>query len=633
MPSPTNLQKRIDRQLSFGLRTQSNQRFAGPEGARDNPFLVRRLAILCAILAGCGTTVEPPVSLSEGDAKGANVVLLTLDTTRADRLGAYGYEKARTPALDRLAREGILYADAVSPVPMTLPAHASILTGLDPRNHGVRHNGQYRLDDSATTLAEVLAENGYETAAFVSGFVLDSRYGLSQGFEHYDDQIDPLPGQPFSGLGERSAGRVTDAALAWFKSRVAERPLFLWVHYYDPHAEYRPPEEFREGDPYDGEIAYMDSQIARLIEAIETAGEPVLVIAAGDHGEAFGEHSEYGHSRLLYETTQRVPLLLWSPGSIPGGGIVNDAVVGLVDVFPTVLDLLDIPAPDGIDGVSLRLARERKDRALYLETLAPFLDNGWSPLQALRRHGDKYILAPKEEYYDLGRDPGELRNLYRDGDTTPLASDLAARLGGDPSPGAIAESAAKPDSEALKKLQALGYLSGPGPSTESGGELPDPKDMMPIQRLVIESRTLRREGRPEDALPKAREALRAAPQDLEALEEVGLVSIELDRLEDAEKALKRRVELKPSANINVLLAQILARTGRMEEGVALLELALELEPDNGGVLIARGDFFAEDGNYREALAWYERAKEVDPHRATAVADRRIVEVRLRASGS
>jgi arylsulfatase A-like enzyme len=594
---------------------------------------VRVLLVLAAVLSGCGAPESTSVSLVQGAAKGANVVLLTLDTTRADRLGAYGYEKARTRALDRLAREGILYADAVSPVPMTLPAHASILTGLDPRNHGVRHNGQYRLEDSVTTLAEVLAENGYETAAFVSGFVLDSRYGLAQGFEHYDDRIEPLPGQPFSGLGERSAAAVTDAALAWFASRVAERPLFFWVHYYDPHADYRPPEEFREGDPYDGEIAYMDSQIARLVEAIETAGEPVLVIAAGDHGEGFGEHSEYGHSRLLYETTQRVPLLLWSPGAISGGGIVNDAVVGLVDVFPTVLDLLGLPEPGGIDGVSLRLARESGDRTLYLETLAPYLDNGWAPLHALRRHRDKYILAPKEEYYDLGSDPGELRNLYRDGETTALASDLAARLADDPSPEAIADAASKPDSEAMKKLQALGYLSGPGPSTGTGGELPDPKDMMPIQKLVIESRTLRREGRPEDALPKAREALRAAPRDLEALEEVGLACIELDRLDDAEKAFKRRVELKPSANINVLLAQILARTGRKEEGEALLELALELEPDNGGVLIARGDFLAEDGKYKEALGWYEKAKEIDPYRATAVADRRIVELRRRASGS
>jgi arylsulfatase A-like enzyme len=599
---------------------------------------VRGISILALFAAGCGAHEETPAALVPGSAAGASIVLITLDTTRADRLGAYGYSRAETPTLDRLAREGARFDDAVSPAPMTLPAHASILTGLDPDHHGARHNGLYRLDESKRTLAEILSENGYETAAFVSGFVLDARYGLAQGFETYDDRIDPLPGQPFGGLGERSAQAVTDSALAWLEGRRGRQPFFLWVHYYDPHAEYRPPEDFarRFEDPYDGEIAFMDSQIRRLVEAIEREKGKLLVVVAGDHGESFGEHSEFGHSKLLYETTQRVPLFLWSKDVIPRPFVVDDVVVGLVDVFPTILDLAGIDDGGATDGKSLRIALEEGDRnrSLYMETLAPYLDNGWAPLHALRRHHDKYVLAPKEEYYALRRDPRESENLYRHGNgAADLAGRMRERLKDASSPEAIAAGASRVDSESLRQLQALGYLTGPGPASASESELPDPKDMMPIQRLVIESRTLRRELRPEEALPKAREALRAAPKDLEVLEEMGLVFIELERLDDAEKTFRRLNELKANPNVNVLLAQILAETGRRDEGKELLRKAMELEPGHGGVLVTWGDFLAEEGKYAEALASYEKAKEVDPYRATAVADRRIVELRRRASGS
>lgn len=590
---------------------------------------------LVLALGACSGRGKP---LASGSAAGFNVALITLDTTRADRLGSYGYEKAETPNLDRLAREGVRFADAVSPAPITLVAHTSILTGLDPYHHGVRHNGQYRLDPSASTLAETLKAKGYETAAFVSAFVLDARYGLAQGFDRYDDRTKTLPGQPFGGLGERTAEAVTDAALAWLGGRDGAKPFFLWVHYYDPHAEYKPPETFARrfpASPYDGEVAYMDSQVGRLLKAIEKTGEKLLVVVAGDHGESFGEHSEFTHARLLYEPTQRVPLILWSPASISRPQVVDEVVVGLVDIFPTILDLLSIEDQAPRDGVSLRLARERRDRAMYMETMVGYLDNGWAPLHGLRRGRDKYIFAPRPEYYDLKSDPYETANLYqkRGEAAAELAEKLAGRLEGTPSAEAIAASATKPDPEALKRLQALGYLSGTGPTPAQNGELPDPKDMMPIQGLVMESRGLRRSGRLDEALAKAREALNRAPKDLEVLEENALVYIEMNRLEDAETALRAYSASKPNPNMYILLAEILAETGRLQEGEALLSQAMELEPDHGGVMITKGDLLTKKGRYDEALSWYQKARAVDPYRATAVANRRIVELRKRTSGS
>jgi arylsulfatase A-like enzyme/Tfp pilus assembly protein PilF len=595
---------------------------------------VRWSWVLALSLAGCA-----PDPLSSGAASGFDVALVTLDTTRADRLGAYGYEKAETPNLDRLAREGIRYADAVAPAPITLVSHASILTGLDPDHHKVRHNGEYRLDDAQVTLAEVLQSKGYDTAAFISGFVLDARYGLAQGFELYDDRTEAFAGQPFGGLGERSAEAVTDAALEWLGKRDPSKPFFLWVHYYSPHADYDPPEPFAgrfPESPYDGEIAYMDSQVGRLVEALHSTRPKLLLVVAGDHGESFGEHSEYSHGRLLYETTQRVPLLLWSSEAIARPQVVDDVVVGLVDIFPTVLDLLGIPDDARRDGESLRLARERPDRAIYMETMMAYLDNGWAPLFALRRREDKYIVAPRPEYYRLDTDPRESKNLVGQ----PAAANAVAEMSLALAPRlesssieAVTAAATKPDPESLKRLQSLGYLSGPGPGSTPPGELPDPKDMVRILELAIESRTLRRDGKLEEARARARRALELAPKDLEVIEENALVSLEMGRLDEAESGLRSYLALKPSANICILLAEVLKRTGRQPEAEAYFKEAIEIEPDHGGAWIAWGDFLAEEHRDAEALESYQKAKRVDPYRATAAADKRIVELRLRASGS
>jgi tetratricopeptide (TPR) repeat protein len=314
---------------------------------------------------------------------------------------------------------------------------------------------------------------------------------------------------------------------------------------------------------------------------------------------------------------------------------VDDAVVGLVDIFPTVLDLLSLRDERPRDGISLRIAREKQDRAIYMETMMAYLDNGWAPLHALRRREDKYIVAPRPEYYRLAEDPKESANLIekvsaRD-EVDELSQAIASRLEGTTAE-AVAASATKPDPESLRRLQSLGYLSGPGPASKSSGGLPDPKDMVRILELAIESRSLRREGKLEEALARARRARELAPKDLEIIEENALVYIEMNRLEEAEEALRAYAALKPNANIFIMLAQVLKERGQRAEGEALLKEAMNLEPDNGRVHIAWGDFLSEQGKYAEALESYQKAKRVDPYRATEIADKRIVELRRRGSG-
>ncbi len=342
---------------------------------------------------------EPPRS---GSARGFNLLLITLDTTRTDRIGSYGYASASTPALDGLASRGLRVADAVTVAALTLPSHSSILTGLIPPRHGVRTNG-HTLADSHRTLAEILGDAGYQTAAFVSSFVLESRFNLDQGFETYDDRVMLSFEATFGTGNERPAGAVTAAAITWLRARDVGRPFFAWVHYFDPHHQYDPPAEFglRFADrPYDGEIAYMDSEISRLLGGLGEQGlsERTLVVVAGDHGESLGEHGERFHGRTVYESTIRVPLIMAAPPSVvTKPGVIDDRVVSLVDILPTVLDLAGVTALDALDGLNMFRADAEPARAVYVEAVAGHLDNGWAPLYALRTRTEKHIDAPRPE--------------------------------------------------------------------------------------------------------------------------------------------------------------------------------------------------------------------------------------------
>jgi arylsulfatase A-like enzyme len=374
----------------------------------------RRLGLIAAALA-CGCGAEP-----------RSVLLVTIDTLRADHVGAYGYAAARTPTLDRLAAAGVRFEQAVSPAPITLVSHASLLTGKIPPRHGVRDNGAYRLRDEHVTLPERLRQAGFATGAFVGAYVLDAAFGLAQGFDVYDDR---MTGERSGSIGyaERSAAAVADAASAWIRELPPEQSFFAWIHFYDPHANYTPPPGFAAafpGRPYDGEIAYADFHLGRVLEALASRPEhaETLVVVTSDHGESLGEHGEPTHTHFVYDATQRVPLILSGPG-VPRGAVVASQV-RLIDVAPTVLDLLRLPPLEGTQGVSL-VPVMRSGAAppadAYVETLAP-RNMGWSPLVGLRSGGWKYIRAPRPELYELSEDPGERVNRISE------RSDEAARL-------------------------------------------------------------------------------------------------------------------------------------------------------------------------------------------------------------
>ena len=575
-----------------------------------------------------------------GKASGYNVVLITLDTTRADRLGCYGHAGAATPNLDRLADEGVRFADAVSCVPITLPAHASILTGLNPPTHGVRNNGQFNLGAEHATLASALKARGYETAAFLSAFVLDRRYGLARGFDVYDDAVEPPPGANVGGTtNERPANLVTEAALRWLRGRESKQPCFLWVHYYDPHTPYTPPGRFAatfSQSPYDGEIAFMDEQVGRLLTEIEQrlGRQRTIVIAVGDHGESLGEHGEDTHSLSIYGATQRVPLLLWAPGVIAKGGVVDGVVASVVDVAPTVFDLVGVDVAAPLDGASLLGIATTPQRSVYMETLATYFEHGWAPLYALRRHAEKYIEAPTPEYYDLSADAQELNNRW--GGQTPaparaLASELEKMLAKMPSVQDVAAGAAEVDPETLRRLQALGYMGGEGPDEEPDAEeaLADPKEMMATWAQLGQVKELRKTRQFDAAWQAVAALLEHSPKDPSVLREAGTICLQMNRFEDAERYLRESVQGRPDPDVWQLLGQLASRGGQFDEAVTLLDEALKLDPKHGASLIAKGDIRAMQGDYEGALRFYDQARREDPTRAAQIAQQRIAQTQAR----
>jgi len=419
-----------------------------------------------------------------------SLLLVTFDTTRADHLAPYGYAHVETPTLSALARAGIRYARCYTPAPLTLPAHTSLMTGLYPFRHGVRENGTQRLDPTLPSLAGALRERGYATAAVVGAYVLDSRFGLAAGFDHYDDDLSNRE-RPKFGFAERPAQAVTDAALAWL-AVAPPSPFFLWVHYFDPHSPYAAPASGSGAAiaaPYDLEIAHADRQLGRLLEAVAAreagGGGPTLRVFTADHGEALWEHGEPTHGFFAYEETLRVPLIVSLPSGA-GAGSVIETPVSLVDLFPSILGWLGLPAPDGLDGTPLPTeppaAEAAAERALYFESLVPERYYGWSPLRGVVLGGEKYIEAPRPELYDLEADPDEAHDLLRGGASGGARHrEALAAL----SAGAAAEALpVELAPEDAQRLHALGYLAARG---GPGDPAADPKDRVALHRRVLEA--------------------------------------------------------------------------------------------------------------------------------------------------
>ena len=609
----------------WGSNVKGKRRTADRSAFHDVGWLTAAVfAVVVSALAifGCGRSeeseqpVEAPSSEWRGEIapKDLNIVLITIDTLRTDRVSSYGSDLVDTPNIDRFASDGVLFSNAASTVPFTLPAHSSILTGLYPPGHGVRENVGYTLEAGIPTLAEVLSAGGWTTAGFVSAFVLDSRWGIGRGFDHYFDDFDLSDFEtPNLSSVQRSGDVTISEAVRWIDGRSQDVPFFLWLHLYDPHDPYTPPEPFKSqypGRPYDGEVAYTDSLIGEFRQALEERGllANSLVILTADHGEGLGDHGEASHGFFVYDSTIHVSLIM-RPPSDSGAGRVVDMAVSHVDIFPTVLDAVDLSAPKRVHGQSLLpvIAGENvePDRDVYSESLYPLLHYGWAPLRAIRTDNRKLISAPRPEVFDVVADPPELSDLSLEqpGLTSELEkrlADLRAKIESDaPAAGAAPDI----DSETLAQLQALGYAAGQGGvSLEEETDRPraDPKDKIRIHRTIMGAQSLMRED--EEAAEKTLLAvLETDPEILDAHQMLGQLATTQQRFEDALGYFRRALELDSTHKNSLMgMASSYRALGRKEEALVGYRRVLEVSGPDTRASIAIADIEINLGRFDQA---------------------------------
>lgn len=544
-----------------------------------------------------------------------NVIILTLDTTRWDRLGAYGDRTASTPNLDRLAGEGVLFEQAIAPVPLTLPAHSTLFTGLLPPRHGVRDNGGYVLDARHRTLASLLKSEGWQTGAFVGAFVLDSKWGLNQGFDTYIDRFDVSKYQQVSlGGVARRATEVVDNAMPWLEQH-ASRRFFAWLHFYDAHTPYDPPEPFRSrfGDRrYAGEIAYVDHEIGRVLRWLDTRGiaDRTIVVAIGDHGESLNEHREATHGLFVYDATLRVPFIVRAPYE----SMRNRRVPGTVrteDVMPTVLDLAGRAAPNGLQGRSLvrLMTGEARDLNLeaYSESLYARNHFGWSELKALRAGRFKYIATTRPELYDVEADPGELKNLFdaRRQIAERMAAALA-RVAVEEADASAGPSAVDP--ETRERLAALGYIgSFTETPREPGSALPDPKDKIDIFNLM----TAAREAGADDSQATLNRLEKVVAQDPNVLDAWVMLGNEYFKQADFKAAAehyRKALAINPAYDLAIVnLAGAYRALRDYKAAIVGYERYLEKDPHNAWIRYQLGELYVETGDLARAESAFQQS--------------------------
>jgi arylsulfatase A-like enzyme/Tfp pilus assembly protein PilF len=550
-----------------------------------------------------------------------NVLLITIDTLRGDALGCDG-GPARTPYIDALAAGGVRFSFAHAQAVVTLPSHASILTGLYPFQHGFRENSGYRLTSGVQTLASRLKASGFSTGAFVGAFPLDARFGLTPGFDTYDGRFDDVGSGAEFLLPERPAPVVVDRAVKWIQQR--DGRWFAWVHVYDPHAPYRPPPPFdREyaAQPYYGEVAATDQALGPLLAAVRASARSTLVVLTGDHGESLGEHGELTHGLFAYESTLRVPLIIaelepaGGAGKAGGaGGSVSAQPARHVDIVPTILDALAIPVPPDLPGHTLRTRADREAgaaRPSYFEAMESTLDFGFAPLDGVLVGREKFIRLPIPELYDLGADRGEIRNLVDR--AAERARVLAARLTEFHPTAPGAPQAESP--EVTARLRSLGYVSGSAAPKSHYGEDDDPKRLVEIDRLMHEAVALDDEGKLGDAIARYRRILAARPAMMAASRHLAFDLWRAGDLAGAIAALRAALAANPpSAGAQIQLGTYLSEAGQTAPAIELLKQAVVTEP-NLDALNALGIAYARHGRDADALSTFARSLDIDPGNA------------------
>ncbi len=571
--------------------------------------LILLLALIFLILGSSRTSISKNRDL--------NVLLVTLDTTRSDRIGCYGYQRAETPNIDWIASKGVRFENAYCQVPLTLPSHCSIFTGTYPIYHRVRNNGFYYLGTEHLTLSEILKEKGFKTAAFVSSFTVDSRFGLDQGFDYYDDDF-LEKGIAKNFTSERKAEDVFRAFSNWFDKNHSQK-FFIWVHFYDPHLPYNPPSPFKEKyseRPYDGEIAYMDVYVGKIVEKLREKNllERTLIILAGDHGEALGEKDEVDHGLFIYDVSMRVPFIIFSPSHLPQKRVIRSRV-RLIDIMPTVLDMLEISESPEIQGQSLLpfiSKKKKKDLPSYIETYMPREYYAWSELVGFIDGEWKYIKAPKPELYNLKSDPGENNNLFqRERKISSRLEEGLQRLLEKYSSEKEGKRKLTPEEEA--RLRSLGYLSTDLSGELKGKKLPDPKDKIQEYAIYAHARKYEYEKDYERAERNYLELIRLNPDSPWNYVNLALLYEKMGRLEDSIRIMEKGRKMLPDSIVILSrLSLFYMKEAKPKEAFETSQAVLEIDPKYFDALYISGVALVNTGNWKEALEYFEKALEIEP---------------------
>lgn len=574
------------------------------------------LIALTAARAAAQTLEKPAV----------NVVLITIDTLRADHVGCYGYQQIKTPNIDSLAADGARFAHAFTPVPVTLPSHSAMLTGTYPMLSGMHDFSGNKLSLQQVTLAAVLKQAGYATGAVMGAAVLDSRFGLNQGFDFYYDHFD------FSRLEEanldemeRPGNVVADQALDWL-GKNSQKKFFLWMHLYDPHYPYHPPEPYSREyatRPYDGEIAFADEQVGRLLHFLKEKGlyQNTVIVLAGDHGEGLGEHGEKTHGFFIYNATMHVPLIIHLPGK--SAALAVGDPVSLVDLMPTVLAAVGVDSPPQVQGRNLlpvlRGDKADRDRTLYGETFLPRIHFNWSELRGAENVKYHFIDAPRPELYDLAKDPGELRNLFPD--KKAVGEEMRAKLSGlirEYSAGKEMAEKTGLDPALMERLKSLGYagFSGGGDPTITNRDLPDPKDRVATYELISDAIADSQHGRYQESIEKLKAALKMEPQSVPAHYLQGLNYYRSKMFPEAVEELQKTVQLSPDYSLAVFnLGMAQARAGQIEPAIETLKRALQLDPTNFEAAYNLGVAYIQKKELQPAAEAFRQSISINPELA------------------
>jgi len=580
-------------------------------------FSRSRVVLLTAsLLSSASTAFAAPIAAP-------NVVVITIDTLRADHLGCYGYKQIRTPNIDALAADGARFERAYTAVPVTLPSHTVMFTGTYPMLSGMHDFAANKLSPTQPTLASVLKEHGYATAAVIGSAVLDSRFGLNRGFDFYYDHFDFNRLQE-SNLEEmeRPGNLVADVTLDWLGKNYSKK-FFVWMHLYDPHYPYRPPAPYAaeyKDRPYDGEIAFADAQVGRLIRFLKSKGlyANTLIILSGDHGESLGEHGEKTHGFFIYNATLHVPFLIHLPGAA-SPRVVPD-LVSLADMMPTVLQTLKVNIPSQVQGRNLlpliRTKEHDEARSLYAETFLPRLHFNWSELRGVETTNYHFIDAPKPELYDLAKDPGETQNLFAE--KKAVGEEMRARLAAlirQYSAGQELAEKTGLDPALMERLKSLGYagFSGGGSPTITNRALPDPKDRVQVYELISDAIAESQHGDYPSSTEKLNLALKTEPDSVPVRYLLGLNYYRMHEFSNAVAQLERVLQLSPEYALAAFqLGLAYARAGDFERAIPALKRALELDATNFSAAYNLGIVYEQKQMVPEAMAAFRHALSIAP---------------------